>query len=152
MKRFFLSLSILLTLSVFTAHAQSLSGSIGNGTVERGATTRASVVLNIPGGIHVNSFRPNSEYAIPTTVRVSANGVKLGAITYPRGRNRKFAFSENAINVYEGRVAFGFNVTVPANYKGSSVRVNATVRYQACTNDVCYPPRTKPITLTARVR
>ena len=133
-------------------HAQSVSGSIANGTVTRGKTVRGTVTLSIPGGLHVNSSRPNSEYAIPTTVRVSSSGgVKLGAVTYPRGRNRKFSFSEGTINVYEGRVSFWFNVTVPATFRGNTVRINASVRSQACTDEVCYPPKTQRVTLTARV-
>jgi len=102
--------------------------------------------------LHVNSNRPSSQYAIPTTMRVSAVGAKISGISYPRGRNRKFQFSENLINVYEGTVSFSFNLTVPANFKGNVVRVRAVVRYQACTDEVCYPPRSKEITLTARVR
>jgi hypothetical protein len=109
-------------------------------------------VLSIPGGLHVNSNRPASEYAIATTLRASARGARIGAVSYPRGHNRKFSFSDNPINVYEGRAIFGFNVTVPAAYRGETVAVNVTVRYQACTNEVCYPPKSKQITLTARVR
>ncbi len=131
--------------------AQSVNGSIGNGTATRGKATRATVVLSIPGGLHANSNRPGSEYAIPTTVRATAKGVKIGAVSYPRGHNRKFGFSENTINVYEGRANFGFNVTVPANYSGSSVKINVTVKYQTCNDEVCYPPKSKQITLTARV-
>ncbi len=133
-------------------NGQSVSGSIANGTVTRGKTVRGTITLSIPGGLHVNSSRPNSEYAIPTTVRVSSSsGVKLGAVTYPRGRNRKFSFSEDSINVYEGRVSFWLNVTVPETFRGNTVRINATVRSQACTDEVCYPPKTKRVTLTARV-
>jgi hypothetical protein len=106
----------------------------------------------MPAGLHVNSNRPNSEYAIPTTVRASARGLKISPVRYPRGQNRKFEFSQDRINVYDGRVAFGFNVTVPPTYKGSTIRVNVAVKYQACTNEVCYQPKTKNITLTARVR
>jgi hypothetical protein len=146
-------LAVLFAVSGYFAgvNAQSLSGSIANGTITRGKAARATVVLNIPGGLHVNSSRPGSEYAIPTTVRATANGARIGAVSYPRGQNRKFEFSENSINVYEGRATFGFNVTVPATFRGSTIRVNVTVRYQACTNEVCYPPKNKQITLTARV-
>lgn len=145
---FFASLIFLLAS---LSHAQSISGSIANGTVTKGKVARATIVLSIPGGLHVNSSRPGSEYAIPTTVRASASGVRIGAVTYPRGKNRKFGFSENAINVYEGRTSFTFPVTVPVNFSGSTLRVNVTVRYQACTDEVCYPPKTKRVTLTARV-
>ncbi|MGB7201358.1 MAG: protein-disulfide reductase DsbD N-terminal domain-containing protein, partial [Pyrinomonadaceae bacterium] len=129
-----------------------VSGSLGNGAVSRGATAKGSVVLSIPGGLHVNSSRPNSEYAIPTSVRVSGQGVRTGGINYPRGKNRKFQFSESVINVYEGRVSIPFTVTVPANFRGDTVRVRAVVRYQACTDEVCYPPKSKDVTITARVR
>lgn len=148
-------LGIIFTLVVFSvgaASAQTVGGSIGNGTVARGSRVRGSVVLSIPGGLHVNSNRPASEYAIPTTVSLTGAGVRVGRPTFPRGVNRKFQFSENLINVYEGTVRFPFSINIPSGFKGDTVRVRAVVRYQACTEEVCYPPRTKEITLTARVR
>jgi thiol:disulfide interchange protein len=138
--------------SFAVVNGQTVTGSIAGGAVTKGKPARATVLLNIPGGLHVNSSRPNSEYAIPTTVRASAKGVRVSPVMYPRGVNRKFEFSENAINVYEGRPSFWFNVTVPESYKGDTVAVTVSVRYQACTNEVCYPPRTRQITLRARVK
>jgi thiol:disulfide interchange protein len=134
------------------ANAQTVTGSIGNGTAGKGKATRGQIVLSIPGGLHVNSSRPASKYAIPTSVRVSGSDVRVSGISYPPGRNRSFQFSEVPINVYEGRVSFPFTVTVPASFRGNTVRVNATIRYQACTEEVCYPPKTKELTLTARVK
>lgn len=142
---------LILAGSAFQANAQSVSGSIGNGTVTRGKAARGTIVLSVPGGLHVNSSRPGNEYQIPTTVRLTAEGAKVSGVSYPRGKNRKFGFSESAINVYEGRTAFPFTVTVPANFKGKTIKVRATVRYQACTDEVCYPPKSKEVTLTARV-
>jgi len=142
----------ILTVGAAMASAQTVSGSIGNGSVARGSSARGSVVLSIPGGLHVNSSRPASEYAIPTTVRLSGSGIKVSGPTFPRGVNRKFQFSENVINVYEGTVRFPFTVNVPAGFKGDTDRVRAVVKYQACTDEVCYPPRSKEVTLTARVR
>jgi DsbC/DsbD-like thiol-disulfide interchange protein len=154
MKRTFL-FAIFLCAFSFTAlstGAQTVTGSIGDGTIERGDQVRGRVVLNIPGGLHVNSSRPASEYSIPTVVTVRApRGVRVSRVTYPRGKNRKFQFSENLINVYEGRTTFPFTVTVPASFRGNTIRVTVAVRYQACTDEVCYPPRTKNLVLTARV-
>lgn len=156
MKRFllfsFAFVLVLFAANIYQTQAQTVNGSIGNGTAKRGGATRASIVIDIPAGLHVNSNRPSSQYAIATTVKVSSSGVKVGAVNYPRGHNRKFEFSEQPINVYEGRVSFPFNVTVPANFRGNTVKVRAVVRYQACTNEVCYPPKNKEVTLTARVR
>ncbi|HEV7701424.1 MAG TPA: protein-disulfide reductase DsbD N-terminal domain-containing protein [Pyrinomonadaceae bacterium] len=145
-------IAVFVLIAASFAGAQSVTGSIANGSVTRGTAARGTIVLNIPGGLHVNSSRPNSEYAIATSVRVSSvRGVKVGGVSYPRGHNRKFEFSETALNVYEGRVSFPFTVTVPASFRGQMLRVNVSVKYQACTNEVCYPPKTKTITLTARV-
>lgn len=153
MKIFFASATIFLcALAATSTLAQDVTGSIGNGTARRGVKTSGTVVLTIPQELHVNSNKPKSEYAIPTTVRLSGSGVTIGAITFPRGTNRKFQFSENLINVYEGTVFFPFTVTVPRNYKGSSMTVKAVVRYQACTDEVCYPPKSKTIDITAKVR
>lgn len=147
----FLSLALIFIAGgLLETNAQDISGSIG--AIKRGGSGKGTIVMSIPGGLHVNSSRPNSEYAIPTSVKISAVGAKVGGVSFPRGRNRKFAFSEDTLNVYEGRTVFGFNVTVPASYKGNTVKIRAVVRYQACTDEVCYPPKTREITLTAQVR
>jgi hypothetical protein len=145
-------LSAVILTGGLLANAQSVSGSIAGGAVTRGKAAKATVTLSIPGGLHVNSSRPTGEYAIPTKVRATAAGVKIGAVSYPRGHNRTFAFSEKPINVYEGNVPFTFTVTVPETFKGKSVAVRVTINYQACTNEVCYPPKTKDVTLRASVR
>ena len=136
----------------FAASSQTVTGSIRNGTVRRGVAARASVVLSLPKELHVNSNRPGSEYLIPTVVRLSAKGVKLGGVSYPRAHDRKFQFSEKPLNVYEGTVVFPFRVTVPGNYRGNSITVNATIEYQACTEELCYQPRKEVVRITARVR
>lgn len=133
------------------AQTVSVSGSIEKSSVSRGQSVEATVVMSIPSQLHVNSNRPASEYAIPTVVSVRRSGLKTGRVKYPRGRNRRFQFSENLINVYEGRVKFPFTITVPSNFRGKLIRVTATVRYQPCTNEVCYPPTSKSVTMTAKV-
>lgn len=157
MKIRFFALFLFAIITFFTAEslsvkAQMVSGSLGNGTVARGSTAKGAIVMSIPSGLHVNSGHPNSEYAIPTSVRLTGQGVSTGGIRYPRGRNRKFQFSENVINVYEGRVSIPFTVTVPANFRGDIVRIRAVVKFQACTNEVCYPPKSKEITIIARIK
>ena len=138
-------------LLALSASAQTVTGSLGK--VTKGKPVRATVYLNLPAGLHANSHSPGNEYQIPTTVRVtSVRGVRVGAVSYPRGVNKKFGFSETPINVYQGRVAFGFTVTVPASFSGNTVRVTVSVKYQACTDEVCYAPKTKTVTLNATVQ
>lgn len=147
---FLLLALMLLTGNFAKTNAQTFDGSIG--AVKRGGTVKGTVVMNIPGGLHVNSNKPNTDYAIPTVIKLSAAGAKIGSVMYPRGANRKFEFSDDTLNVYENRAVFSFTVSVPANFKGNAVKINAVVRYQACTEQVCYPPKNKEITLIAKVR
>ena len=135
---------------VAETNAQTVSGSLKS--AKKGRVTRGYVVLKIPKGLHVNSYRPKSEYAIPTRVSVSGKGIRAFGVTYPPGKTRKFSFSKTPISVYEGRAVFGFKVRVPKGYKGRWIRIRAKVRYQACTDEVCYPPKTKYVNLRARVR
>ena len=157
MKRSFAKAILFLTFAaaaggVSVASAQSFTVSVDGGSLARGRTSRGTIVMTIPAGLHVNSNRPISQYAIPTSVRVTAVGVRIAAINYPRGKNRKFQFSDEPINVYQGRIVFRFAVRVPQNYAAGAVRLRATVRFQACTEEVCYPPKTQDITFSARVR
>ncbi|MGI8494185.1 MAG: protein-disulfide reductase DsbD domain-containing protein [Pyrinomonadaceae bacterium] len=155
-KKIFLGLifSSALFFAVGSASAQTASGSIAGGKIKRGRTARATVVLNIPGGLHVNSYRPNSDNLIATRVYASGVNAKIGPVSYPRGVNKKFAFqddSDKPLNVYEGRAVFNFNVTVPANYKGNTVSVRTTVKFQACNDEVCFAPKKQEFVLTASV-
>jgi DsbC/DsbD-like thiol-disulfide interchange protein len=151
-------IGLLFSVALFfvgSASAQTVSGSIANGTVKRGASARGTVVLSIPGGLHTNSNRPSAENLIATRVTVTSPGVKIGPVSYPRGKNKRFGFQDagdRPLSVYEGRVPFSFSVTVPANYKGNTIRVRAVVRYQACNDEVCFPPKNQEVTLTANVR
>src|SRR6266478_5122937 len=98
-----------------------VNGYYANNRAQRGRTVQAAIVIDIPGGYHVNANRPlGNPHAI---VR------KLKA-----GNNEPLA-------VYEGRAILRFNVTVPANYQGGEVVLKARLRYQSCNDEVCFPPK-----------
>ncbi|NOT46717.1 MAG: hypothetical protein HOP17_03060 [Acidobacteria bacterium] len=132
--------------------AQTITGSLADGKIARGARAKGTIVLSIPAGLHVNSNKPNSEYLIATTVKITGVGFKVASVNYPKGIDRKFQFSEEQLNVYEGEIKVPFSITIPRTFHGKTLSVKALVRYQACTNEVCYPPRNKEVVMTAAVR
>jgi hypothetical protein len=153
--KYFNILSLVLVIvaaAAVSAAAQDVTGTLDEAAVTRGSTFKGTIVLAIPKGLHVNSNKPNSEYAIPTTVRVSGAGFKTAAVKYPEGTNRKFQFSDSELNVYEGEISIPFSVTLPKSFRGNTLSVKAIVRYQACTEEVCYPPKNKEIVMTAAVK
>lgn len=151
----FFCLTLIFGASLLNANAQgsvNISGELGNGKLQKGKTATAVIVMDIPGDLHVNSARPLSQYAIPTKIKATGAGVKIGAVAYPKGTTKKFSFSDEQIAVYEGRTTFRVPVTVPANFKGNVARINIVVNYQSCSNEVCYRPRTGEVTLSAAVK
>ena len=129
--------------------AQTVSGSVKR--VRRGGATTGTIVLTIPQGFHVNSNRPNSRYLIPTSVALTSPGATVTLRAYPAGKNKLFAFSEEPLNVYEGRVRFDFKLSVPRNFRRKTARITVRVSFQPCTDEVCYQPQTKRLTVTARI-
>jgi hypothetical protein len=141
--------TVLVVTGQLSAIAQEINVSLAEGPVTSGSTLRGTIRLSIPEGLHVNSNKPSSEYLIATTVRLSGEGVKIGKIDYPEGQNRKFQFSDRELNVYEGEIAIPFSVSILKSFKRKPISMKALVSYQACTEEVCYPPKKKEIVITA---
>jgi DsbC/DsbD-like thiol-disulfide interchange protein len=118
---------------------------------QQGSTFQAAVVMEIPRGLHVNSSRPLGKYAVPTTVKVDApRGFRVTPVAYPRGAVRTFRFGGSAaerLAVYEGRTIFRFNVSVPAGHELGVARLRVNVRFQSCSDEVCFPPATRQLVL-----
>ena len=130
----------------------NVSGSIAPDKVKKGRVTRASVVMDIPSGLHVQSSRPLDKFLIATKLDVETpSGMKVGPISYPRALMRKLKFSKGTVAVYEGRAVLRFNVTVPANYSGSSGEVKGKLRFQACNDESCFPPVTREVKMWLNV-
>src|SRR5262245_32824360 len=119
----FSALIFLFLAAPINSDAQSVSGSIANDTLRRGVPASGVIVLDIPNELHVNSNQPKKENLIATTVKVSGKGLNIGPVIFPPGENRKFQFSEDPLNVYEGTVFFWFTVTVPKTYKGETATI-----------------------------
>lgn len=115
---------------------------------QRGRTLQGAVLIDIPGGYHVNSNRPSGKYLIATAVTLSPrDGVKVGAVRYPRAILRTFSFSNDKLSVFEGRAIMRFNVTIPADFPHSKMELKAKVRYQSCSDKECYAPATRDVSL-----
>jgi len=126
-----------------------VKGYYSSDKVQRGRLVRAAIVMEIPGGYHVNANRPLGKYAIPTSVKIEApKGVVVGPVVFPRAVVRKLKARNNeSLAVYEGRTIMRFNVTVPANYGDGWLNLKARVRYQSCNDDACFPPKNEDIDL-----
>ena len=129
-----------------TASDVNVSGNIAPDKVKKGRVVRATITVDIPSGLHIQSNKPLDKFLIATKLDVDTpSGIQTGAISYPRALMRKLKFSKGAVAVYEGRAMIRFNVTVPANYSGDGGEIKGKLRYQACNDESCFPPVTREV-------
>jgi hypothetical protein len=117
----------------------------------KGHVTYAAEVIEVPAGkpavvelrfrvdegFHVNSHTPASDMLIPTVLKLDdVAGVKVSEQEYPKGS--VFHIGDDALDVYQGEFRVRLRVVVP---KGQST-LTGGLRYQACDNAACFPPRT----------
>lgn len=130
----------------------NVSGSVAPDKVKKGRMVRASVVMDIPSGLHVQSSKPLDKFLVATKLDVETpSGMKVGPISYPRALMRKLKFSKGMVAVYEGKSIVRFNVTVPANYSGGSGEIKGKLRFQACNDEACFPPVTREVKMWLNV-
>jgi hypothetical protein len=116
-----------------------------------GAKTTVVVELVLGPKWHVNSHTPAEDFLIPTELSLKASDGKLSPIRYPRHVDRKFAFSDKSLRVYEGTVRFEVDLDLPPGSKGP-VSLSGTLGYQACNEEQCFMPEKVPLEAKLAVR
>jgi len=129
-----------------------VTGNLSASNVKRGRSVQGTIVMDIPGGYHVNSSRPLEKFLVATELRIEAsNSIRVGPVIYPRAVLRMFKFSKSRVSVYEGRAIMRFSVSVPASAAIGSTQLKARLRYQSCNDEVCFPPRTQEVSLSLTI-
>jgi hypothetical protein len=107
-------------------------------SIAAGKPSPVDLHFKVAAGLHVNSHTPRSESLIPTTFKLPETpGVKVTRADFPPGDD--FALSADPtdkLSVYTGEFVIHAEVVAA---KGEYL-VQATLRYQACSNDTCMPP------------
>jgi hypothetical protein len=147
-------------LNPISGHAQTV-GKVPSVTIEpvpmatatRAKQTTVNLNFRVPRGYHINSNAPKSEFLIPTALKMDLpTDIILGKIAYPEGEDVSFPFSpDEKLNVYTGDFTIGLAVhplhsVVPGKYV-----MHGVLRYQACDNAACYPPKTVPVRFDVKV-
>ena len=108
--------------------------------VAAGRPATVEVHLRVRDGLHVNSHKPKSDLLIATVATLAGDdGVKAGAVEYPAGVSYSFASDPaDVLDVYTGEVT----LRVPVVAAKGEHALHGTVRYQACNDRSCFPPKT----------
>jgi Disulphide bond corrector protein DsbC len=122
-------------------------------TAMRTKDTLVDLDFRVASGFHINSNAPKSEFLIPTKLNMDVpTDIALGRIEYPPGQDLSFPFSpDEALNVYTGDFTVKVAVhplksVVPGKYV-----MHGFLRYQACDNGQCFPPKNLPVSFNVKV-
>lgn len=151
-------LPVVIALATLPAHSQSFSTSHPLAkadavqylfpeqvTVPAGKSTPVALHFRIADGLHINSHIPHQEELIPTSFSFPADaGVRLDKAAYPAGADITLpADPKTKLSVYTGEFIIQTQiVSTPGNHL-----VEAKLRYQACSQTECLPPKNIPVVI-----
>ena len=126
---------------------------VGPVTAQRGKQTQVTLNFRVAPGFHVNSNTPKDEFLIPTALKMDLpTDIVLGKIEYPAGQDVSFPFSpESKLNVYSGDFAINLMVHPLTSVVPGKYAMHGVLRYQACDNAQCFPPKTLPVSFDVKV-
>ncbi len=121
--------------------------------VVSGKTSQVKIDCRVTQGFHINSNKPNSELLIPTEFKFSLpTELMIAGVTYPAGQQLTFPFMPNEpLSVYSGDFEVVANVRASQHAAAGTYRVHATLKYQACNDRQCFPPKTMPVDFDVKV-
>ena len=116
-----------------------------------GEQLTAKIAVRLRTGYHVNSNKPNEDYLIPLRLSWEGGPLETAEVIYPKPREEKYEFSEKPLSVYTGdfEILTRFKIG-PSAPKGPGI-ISGKLRYQACTNNMCFPPKTVEVRLTYEI-
>ena len=93
-------------------------------------------------GYHVNSNSPADEFLIPLKLTWAKEPLETEQVTYPKPQFEKFAFSPNPVSIFSGTFEIATRFKAPSTASPGLGMMTGKLRFQACNNKECLPPRT----------
>ncbi len=120
-------------------HVMSLTDGV---QVTAGKAEDVELRFRVDEGFHINSHAPKDELLLPTGLKLEPVGtVKVLGEEYPKGTAFRLPSVGETLDVYQGE----FRVRVRLLAERGSSTLAGVLRYQACDNAACFPPRSLPV-------
>jgi peroxiredoxin len=133
----------------------TLTAFLADGELRRDVASTLYVRIAMDEGFHVYAD-PLPEGFVATRVAVGpVEGLVVGEAAYPPTQRREFPQLQVTLPVYESSAVISVPVTGAAELfaggvgAGKQVAIPVRVTYQACSETVCYRPRTAELTVQA---
>jgi hypothetical protein len=152
----------LLLLAGTMAAAQVLGGPKGPSvsmapapltSIHAGKPGEVELRFRVAPGFHINSNTPKSEFLIPTVLKLDApTDIVIGKVTYPKGEDLSFPFApDEKLSVYSGTFEIAVVVRPLHGVLPTKYMIHGQLRYQACDNAACYPPKNLPVQFEVKI-
>jgi cytochrome c biogenesis DsbD-like protein len=124
-----------------------------NIVVSPGHSAPVQFTFHVQDPYHINSSQPLTEELIPTQLHFSLPPeVAFGKLQYPAGKLMSFPFDPNTkLSVYSGDFVIKGIVMAPGQASSGTYTVHGELKYQACDNNACYPPKKLPFAFNVKV-
>ena len=108
-------------------------------TIAAGKPADVEMHFRVRDGLHINSHTPLEKSLIRTElIVIEPPGVKVAAVDFPEGVAYALkSLPSEKLSVYTGEVVLHAHLSAA---RGEHL-VRASLRYQACDTDSCYPPK-----------
>ena len=118
---------------------------------KRNDAVTAKIPITVDAGFHVNSDKPPSEYLIPLKLTWSNTGALQGGdITFPKATAMKVA--DQNLTVFTGNFELLAKFKVAPNAAAGPGVATGKLRYQACNDTTCFPPKTVDVTVGYQIQ
>ncbi len=101
------------------------------------------VTITIDDKFHINANPASFDFLIPTSVEFK--DIKPAKIEYPKSTRFTAKFAPEGLDVYEGSVAI--TARLPKDSLKGIKAIQGTLTAQACTDQICLPPSTVPVSI-----
>ena len=120
--------------------------------VKRGSEATVTLNVSLPAGFHANSHTPTESYLIPLVLKWTGGPLQGAEIKYPTPTLEKYSFTAGKpISVVTGSFPLVTKFKVPADAVNGAAAETGTLRYQACNDHMCFPPKTVNVNVTISV-
>ena len=120
---------------------------------KRNTEVTAKLEVSLGPGYHVNSNAPHEAYLIPLRLTWTPAPLAVEAVTYPKAHDEKYQFSpDQPLSVFTGNFEIVTKFKAPADAAQGLAIVAGKLKYQACTNNMCFPPKTVEVKLPVEIQ
>jgi len=116
-----------------------------------GTTVEVKLPLQLREGYHVNTNKPPDPYLIPLRLTWDAGPITASEVLYPKPETLKVEFFAGLLPVFSGRFELVTRFKVAPSVQPGLVNVAGKLRYQACNDRMCLPPKVIDLTLPVSV-